>query len=300
MNESVESWTGIYAATTRAECDERAFMLAAVGIVSVVGFDGLQFSLGVPTHEVALSLGHLKSYESERLATQQRVAVRHPIARVHGAAWVGSLAYVLVLTGVALAISNGFWPAYAFDHGVLESLSVRAGQWWRAWTALTLHWDAPHLVANLGAGVWFGTLAARQLGSGWAWLLIVSGAAAANLFDARFGPSAYRSAGASTAVFAALGLMAAHTWRTRFHLPQRRALRWAPLFAGVVLLGWFGSAGEGTDLVAHALGFLVGGMLGAAAALAPVAAFMLRIPQWLAGAAALASLGAAWWYALSP
>jgi rhomboid protease GluP len=299
MTESVDTWTGIYAAATRAECDERAFMLAAVGIASVVAFDDLQFSLGVPAHEVARGLSHLKSYEAERQVVQLHPPIALPVARVHGTAWVGSLIYVLVLAGVALAITNGLWPARAFDHGVLESLGVRAGQWWRAWTALTLHWDAPHLVANLGAGVWFGTLAARQLGSGWAWLLIVTCAAAANLFDARFGPYSYRSAGASTAVFAALGLMAAHAWRTRFHLPQRWALRWAPLFAGVVLLGWFGSAGEGTDLVAHALGFLVGGLIGAAAALPPVAAMMLRVPQWLAGSLALGSLATAWWYALS-
>jgi membrane associated rhomboid family serine protease len=165
--------------------------------------------------------------------------------------------------------------------------------------ALTLRWDGPHLVANLGAGVWFGYLAGRQLGAGTAWLLTVTGAAAANFFDAHFGPATYRSVGASTAVFTALGLIAAHSWRTRFHLPQRRALRWAPLIAGLVLLGWFGSAGEGTDLVAHALGFVSGCLLGALAALRTVEALLNRVPQWLAGLATLGSLALAWACALA-
>ena len=175
---------------------------------------------------------------------------------------------------------------------------MQNGQWWRAWTALTLHLDSAHLAANLGAGVWFGYLAARQIGSGTAWLLIVSGAALANLFESQFGPATHRAVGASTAVFTALGLLASHSWRTRFHIPQRWALRWAPLVAGAVLLGWFGSAGEGTDIVAHALGFVFGCLLGAWAALPAVERALSRVPQWLAGAAAVASVGIAWACAL--
>jgi membrane associated rhomboid family serine protease len=295
-----QALAGIYSSLIRSACDERAFMLAAVGIASVVDFDGLHYSLAVDTADLVAAQAHLSSYEQERRAGQLPPVVALPPPRVHRAAWLGSVIYVCVLIGVAFAISNAWWPANAFEHGVLDAASVRSGQWWRAWTALTLHWDAAHLMANLGAGVWFGTLAARQLGSGCAWLLIVTGAAAANLFNARFGPDWYRSAGASTAVFSALGLMAAHSWRTRFHLPQRRVSRWAPLVAGVVLLGWFGTAGEGTDVVAHALGFVVGGLLGALAALRAVAARLERVPQWLTGMLALLSLAAAWACALRP
>ena len=163
----------------------------------------------------------------------------------------------------------------------LNAARVQSGQWWRAWTALTLHLDPGHLAANLGAGVWFGYLAARELGSGSSWFLIVNGAALANWLEAELGPATHRSVGASTAVFTALGMLAAHSWRTRFHLPQRWALRWAPLVAGVVLLGWLGSAGEGTDLVAHATGFIVGVLIGAAAALPGIKYTLERVPQWL-------------------
>jgi rhomboid protease GluP len=66
------------------------------------------------------------------------------------------------------------------------------------------------------------------------------------------------------------------------------------LVAGAVLLGWFGTAGEGTDIVAHVLGFAFGCLLGVAAALPRVQTLLDRVPQWLAGVAALAQIGIAW------
>jgi hypothetical protein len=66
----------------------------------------------------------------------------------------------------------------------------------------------------------------------------------------------------------------------------------------VILLGWTGSAGEGTDLVAHLAGFAVGSLLGATAAVPRLQLRLDRVPQWLSGAAALASLAIAWGCAL--
>ncbi len=289
--------TEIFQSAERSDCDERSLVLAAAGIASSIGFDGSKFLLGVEPAEVPNALAHLHAYAMERRATH--VAEVYTPARVHSGAWLGCTVYVVALFGIALTVSNGIWRVDAFERGELNATLVQGGQWWRAWTALTLHRDGAHLLANLGAGVWFGYLAARQLGAGMAWLLIVMGAAATNLFDAHFGPADYRSVGASTAVFTALGLMAAHSWRSRYHLRQRWALRWAPLIAGVVLLGWFGSAGEGTDLVAHALGFVVGCLLGATIATRGVEALLNRVPQWLSGLVAVAMLSLAWAYALS-
>jgi membrane associated rhomboid family serine protease len=269
-------------------------MLSAVAVPSAIHFDGAQYVLTVDPAYSALAQGHLRSYETE----SRPVPPLPEPPRVHPNAWIGCVLYLAVLVGVGLAISNGWWRLDAFELGELDAEQVQNGQWWRAWTALTLHLDSAHLAANLGAGVWFGYLAARQIGSGTAWLLIVSGAALANLFESQFGPSTHRAVGASTAVFTALGLLASHSWRTRFHIPQKWALRWAPLVAGAVLLGWFGSAGEGTDIVAHALGFVFGCLLGAWAALPAVERALSRVPQWLAGAAAVASVGIAWACAL--
>src|SRR5262249_29176043 len=155
-----------------------------------------------------------------------------------------------------------------------------------------------HLAANAAAGAWFGYLASRLLGVGNAWFLTVLGAGVANGIEAILGPSSHRAVGASTAVFTALGLLSAYTWRVRLAYPQRLALRWAPLVAGIVLLGWTGTggesleqtgkpSGESVDVAAHVLGFAVGLLLGAGAAIAPVSRMLNRMPQWLAGLLAL-------------
>ena len=269
-------------------------MLTAVNIQSLIRFDGRDWILLVDPSDAMLAVAQLHQYRLENVPAPRPP----PAPRLHSNAWVGAAVYVVVLIGVALAISNGLWRPDAFDLGALDGERVQSGQWWRLWTALTLHLNADHLFANLGGGVWFGYLAARQLGSGTAWLLIVTGAALANGVDAQWAPPMYRSVGASTAVFTALGLMAAHSWKLRFPLRQSWARRWAPLVAGTVLLGWLGTAGEGTDIVAHLLGFLVGCALGAAAGFASVERALSRVPQWLSGLLALASVAAAWSCAL--
>jgi rhomboid protease GluP len=274
-------------------------MLGAVGIPSAMAFDGEYFVLGVDQADAAAAVAHLESYATELVAaTRPPVAAAPPPMRLFPHAWIGCLTYIVVLVGIAYAVGQGLWRVDDFDRGALDAARVQGGQWWRAWTALTLHRDAAHLMGNLGGGAWFGYLAARQLGAGSAWFLIVTGAAAANLFDAGFGPASYNSVGASTAVFTALGLMAAHSWRRRLHLPQGPARRWAPLIAGVVLLGWLGTAGQGTDVVAHALGFVMGCLLGALAALPQADRLLARVPQWIGGLAALGSVAVAWACAL--
>lgn len=291
----------VFRSLRRRPSDERAFVLAAVGIQSVVTFAGARFILWVSETDAPQALAHLRQYESEN----RPLPPPPPPPRLYPNAWVGCLAYVLCLMGVAYVISAGLVRLDAFDTGDLHAASVRGGQWWRAWTALTLHVDGAHLAANLGAGVWFGYLAARQLGVGSAWFLIVTGAALANLSEGFFGAPEHRSVGASTAVFTALGLMSAYSWRERIQLPQRWARRWGPLVAGVILLGWTGSGGgeegsgsENIDLFSHVAGFVVGIFLGATAALPWCRRLLDRVPQWVAGGAALASIAIAWTFAL--
>jgi membrane associated rhomboid family serine protease len=290
----------VFRARARKPCEERAFMLAAVDISSAIGFDGLDYVVRVAEGDAAPALIHLRQYEAERVPKPPPPPAPPTLPN----AWVGCVVYGITLVVIGLLISNAVWPLDAFDRGELDAAQVRSGQWWRAWTALTLHLDGAHLIANLAAGVWFGYLAAGQIGSGITWFLIVTGAAAANLTEALLGPDLHRSVGASTAVFTALGLLSAYQWRLRAPTIRQWALRWAPLVAGVVLLSWFGvgdddpNAPATTDVVAHALGFLMGVLLGALMAQPPMRAISARIPQWLAGAAALASIAIAWGLAL--
>ena len=284
----------VFRARRRRSCEERQLVLLAVGVVAELVPGEGEFLLQVDAQDAAYAARHLAHYESENRAPPPPP----PPPYLHPHAWVGCVLYVLTLVGVAYLVGNGLVRLDAFDLGTLDCARVQAGEWWRAWTALTLHLDGPHLAANLGAGVWFGYLAARQTGVGTAWFLTVTGAALANLAEGLTGPPEHSAVGASTAVFTALGLMSAYSWRERFHLPQHWGRRWAPLVAGVILLGWTGSAGEGTDLVAHLTGFTTGVLLGVALATGASRQWLERVPQWLTGAAALAEIAVAWGFAL--
>lgn len=287
-----EAPIAVFVADDLRACEERAFVLTAVGIPHLVALAPAGHALLVDPARAAEAREHLVRYAAERRAPPPSPL---PVPRPgHPFAWLGSLVYALVLFATGLAIGAGIGPLDAYPRGVADAELIRQGEWWRALTALTLHVDAPHLVANLVAGAWFGYLAGRRLGPGTAWLLTLLAAATANGIEAQFGPVPHRSVGASTAVFAALGLLAAHAWRERYPLRARWVVRWAPLVGGVLLLGWLGTEGENTDVMAHVLGFGCGTLAGLVVARATVARALARVPQGLAGAAALALLGLAW------
>jgi rhomboid protease GluP len=270
-------------------------MLGAVGIASVIALRDDDFTLEVAAADAARAAAHLTQYEAENRPPEPLP----PAPPLHSYAWAGCVGYAVWLLGVAYVISKGIVRLDAFDIGQLDAARVQSGQWWRAWTALTLHVSGPHLVANLGAGIWFGYLAGRQLGVGTAWFLIVVAGGLANLVEGLFGPPWHQSVGASTAVFAALGLMSAYTWRERLALPQRWVRRWGPLVAGISLLGWLGTAGQHTDVMAHLLGFGIGVLLGAIAALPAVRRPLHDVPQWPGGLGAIAIMAVAWGLALA-
>lgn len=276
----------------RSACEERNFVLHAVGIDSRVVWLGRAWALVVPVERQDAALTQIAQYEREN-PPRRRPAPAEPL---HDGAWVGSAAYVAVLLWTGYLAGNLALGADWFDAGSLVAGPTRAGEFWRALTALTLHLDVGHLLANLGFGVVFGLLAGQLLGPGVAWGSIVLAAATANLGNAFVQPATHASVGASTAVFATLGMLAAYAWRRRRGEGERWAYRWAPLVAGVILLGFTGSGGERTDVLAHLSGFAMGSIAGLVHA-------TLRIPrgriaQWISGGIALAALVLAWWLAL--
>jgi rhomboid protease GluP len=291
----------VFRSFDRKQCDDRAFMLAAVNIPSEVGIDTASYVVSVPYAQAAFATDHLWQYEQE-LRRRPRIAL--PPAPVYRHAWVGSVLYVVVLAVVAMIVVRGWWRPDTFSIGTLDATAVQAGQWWRAITALTLHLDIVHLMMNLGAGAAIGFLVGRQIGAGHAWLLTVLGAGLANLVEALFSMPGHQSAGASTAVFAALGLLSAHSWRTRSTASHPTLRRWAPLIAGAALLGLLGTgasdqvAETGTDLIAHVFGFVIGAALGILVATPRLATMLARAPQWVSGALTIALLAASWSLAL--
>lgn len=150
------------------------------------------------------------------------------------------------------------------DRGASSAVALlRDGEWWRPFTSLFLHADVPHLAGNLAGGAVFATLVSRAVGPLLAWPMILACGALGNALTARIVyPETFVSIGASTAVFAALGILSglglSETFRDRSNLPWARIM--APVLAGLVLLGWLGSGspGSNTDVLGHVCGFGVG------------------------------------------
>jgi len=282
----------IFRSFWRSACEERGFVLHAVGIPSQVVWLGRAWALVVPVEQRPAALAQLERYEREN-PPRRRPLAAEPL---HRGAWLGAAAYAAVLLVVGHLAGGLAFDADWLDAGALVAGPTRAGELWRAVTALTLHLDVGHLLANLGFGVVFGWLAGQLLGAGLAWATVLAAASLANLLNAFVQPPTHSSVGASTAVFAALGLLAAYAWRRRHDPGDRWAYRWAPLVAGVILLGFTGAGGERTDVLAHLTGFGTGALAGVAHATLGIPRG--RVVQWVSGGLALAALLLAWWLAL--
>jgi len=144
--------------------------------------------------------------------------------------------------------------------GRVDGELIRQGEVWRLFTALTLHSGVKHLLSNLVFGVFFGLFAGRLLGSGIAWLTIVLAAASGNALNMLLLDASHRSIGASTAVFAALGLVAGYVWFGKLMAQDRWSNRFGPIVGGLALLMYTGTGGPNTDIGAHLFGF-VGGFI---------------------------------------
>jgi rhomboid protease GluP len=276
----------------RNACEERSLVLHAVGIDAAVAWHGRSWVLLVPAAAREDARAQLAVYERENPPR----AAAPPPEPLHRGAWAGSLAYAALLLVVGYLAGRASLARNWFEAGALFASPQHAGEWWRAVTALTLHVDVGHLLANLGFGTVFGLLAGQLLGPGVAWATVLLAAALANVANRLIAPDTHSSIGASTAVFATLGLLAAYAWRRRADTGDRWAYRWAPLIAGVILLGFTGAGGERTDVLAHLTGFVMGVLAGLAHA-------RWRVPrgtvaQWATAASAVLLIVLAWAAAL--
>ena len=151
--------------------------------------------------------------------------------------------------------------------GMNDSQAVSAGQWWRLFTAISLHADAAHLIANVTTGFLLFGMAMARYGAGLALLAAYLSGAGGNFAGFIFYPEPHRGLGASGMVMGALGLLGVEgiaTWRTTgaTHLIRRGA---AAAVLVLVLMGF----SEGTDIIAHVGGFFFGGMIGIVLHFAP-------------------------------
>jgi membrane associated rhomboid family serine protease len=117
-------------------------------------------------------------------------------------------------------------------------------------------------VSNLAFGTVFLLLLSQVLGPGMTALTVVAAGAAGNALDALVRPASQTFIGASTAIFAAVGLLAAARLNRRGGRMFSTLRDWAPIAGGIMLLAFLGFGDGQTDILAHVFGFVSGVGLG--------------------------------------
>ena len=188
---------------------------------------------------------------------------------IHETGILMPLLWALVVT--ALFRAQDEWPVVA-ARGSMDAQAVfEHGEWWRLATALFLHADTAHLISNAFFGIIVFTAVISTLGRCRGWLLLAGASVTGNLvIAAMIHPAPYHSLGASTAIFAGIGLLTGRAigLMRRTKHPHRWRAMFVPFAAGLTLLGLYGAGGLLTDVGAHVTGFLAGLGFGILAALA--------------------------------
>ena len=226
-------WICLRSHASRQPINEAALVLTAMGIDNYVELEAGEWCLFIRQGHRPAAVDQLERYRAENVPPRVRI----PRIITFDSGWAGVFGYLLVIWSVPALAWWGMFGADWQGAGLLQAGLVAQGEWWRAVTALTLHSSFPHLVANSLFGVVFGLMAGRYLGSGFAWLLILLGGVFGNLLNAWARPDEFRSLGASTATFAAVGLIAAFVWR-RGYFRGRLACGWLAARSGTGLRGY--------------------------------------------------------------
>lgn len=290
--------------TDRRALDDAALALAAQGIAWAVvtlprpATGRHRFVLTVPEGQAEAAKVELSGYVHELKQRQGVETLPDPVDMGSS----GAFGYVGLMALAFLCERQGLFGLDWRGAGVNSASAVLDGEVWRTLTSLFLHADAAHLMSNLFFGALFGVLLSHAVGSGVAWLAILVAGGFGNLANDLLQEATHRSIGASTAVFAAVGLLVGVESIRRRTISVGPARRYGPILLGAVLLAWFGGGnvqeggGRGpVDVGAHVLGFVAGLALSGPLALLAVRTELrsLRV-QVVAATVALLVIVVAW------
>ena len=248
----------IFENLTEAEIDAYGLVLSSSGISYHVEIGQHGGNIYVSEVDEAKAVNAVEAYLEENEAAQ-----------VPGSAYLQE--YGKTLTGIwASLLLVGVHIAFALSQNrpVLFKIYGAAagpildGELYRVLTSLMIHANSVHLVGNIVGVALFGTVVCRIAGPGVGGFMILTAGAAGNFFNAMFYRGQHLSVGASTAVFAAVGILAAYQFSKKLKGVEGLRKSWLPLAGGLALLAFLG-AGQHTDLMAHLFGFAAGVAIGA-------------------------------------
>jgi len=269
-------------ARSRRQVMDWGLVLASQEIEAIIERTEDGWGLVVEERDYERAQAALRQYRAENVGWRWKQQLPGSGLAFHWGAvvWVGAMAAFYYWTMAAFPQLQGA--------GMMDNRRVAAGEWWRLFTAITLHENLPHLAENAATGFLLLGLAMARYGPGVAMLAAFLAGAAGNGASFVIHSDASRSLGASGMVTGALGMLSVHSFSLWRKYPAARGLMARGAVAGFLILVLIGFA-PGSDIAAHLGGFLAGAIIGLALNAARPAVWQ---GGWVnvAGALALAAL----------
>lgn len=236
-------------------------VLASQGISAHIQNDSeLGWGLLVPSAEYDTAVKAIAQYRRENAHWPWQQSVPQS-AEIFD--WVSVFWVLLTWLFFQFQMTMPSWQAA----GVVDSVAVKRGEWWRLFTAQFLHADALHLASNAVFGFLLLGLAMGRFGTGIGLLTAYLGGAAGNWFSLLVHPEPHHALGASGAVMAALGMIVAPSGTAHRH-PRGWKFAIGGVAVGIMLFTLLGLH-PGSDIAAHLGGFLAGLAFGTILSRAP-------------------------------
>jgi rhomboid protease GluP len=268
-------------ARSRREAMDWGLVLASQGLVAVVEKSDQGWVLLVEGRDFDRAQATLRQYRLENRGW----GWRQPLPQTGVVFHWGGLGWAAAMGAVY------YWSAIRFpgirEAGILDSEKTRQGQWWRLWTAVTLHENVAHLMGNATTGFILMGLAMARYGAGVALLASFVAGAVGNVASLLVYAEPHQSLGASGMVMGALGLVTVQSFSFWRKYPIGGRLVFRAMAAGVLILALIGFS-PGSDMVAHVAGFIAGAIFGCGLGGAPPA----RLQRGAVNAGAMLALAA--------
>jgi rhomboid protease GluP len=220
------------------------------------------WSLLVERGEYERAMAAIRQYRLENRGWAWRRELPGGVVDIH----TGALFWCLLLIAwhwVMTFVAPG-WDTL----GEMSSARVHEGEWYRLFTAVLLHSDLAHLMANATFGAIFLGLAMARFGWGVTLLATFLAGAAGNVLGLLMYHGPYRGRGASGMMMGALGLLCVQSFGLWRRSPKAARYILSGVLAGFLLFVLFG-LDPGSDVLAHFGGFVAGLAFGALLAFVP-------------------------------
>ena len=236
-------------ARTRSQAMDWSLVLASQGIETLIEeHPESGWGLVIAATEQAHALSAIEQYHRENRHWPWQREVREILFDWAASLWV-------VITCVFFQFQSSL--PWLTSRGAVDSVLVARGEWWRCFTATTLHGDLLHLATNSLFGLILLGFAMGRFGTGLGLMTAYLAGVVGNLFSLALHPSPHHSLGASGVVMGALGMLAAQSLWVFPRAARLWKISLGGLVAGTMLFVLLGLHPD-SDIPAHLGGFLAG------------------------------------------